>query len=111
MGQVKTKIMDYKVGQTVYDVGINFSTKKASVREQKILYVGEQVLLVTGNDCVWGEKNEITLRFSMKDEFKPERIFESITHTVWTDDRERAYHYAHQMNEIQRMKLSIYKAS
>ncbi|WP_123947043.1 hypothetical protein [Chryseobacterium sp. CBo1] len=102
--------MDYQVGQTVYDVGINFKTKKATVREQKILYVGDQVLFVTGIDCVWGEKNEITLRYSMKDAFKPERIFESTTHTVWTDDRERAYQYAHQMNEIQKMKLSISKA-
>lgn len=101
----------FELGQIVYDVGINFSTKKASVREQKILYVGDQVLFVTGNDCVWGEKNEITLRYSCKDEFKPERIFESVTHTVWTDDRELAYQYAHQMNEIQKMKGQISKAS
>ena len=102
---------NYKVGQTVYDVGINFASKKASVREQKILYIGEQVLLVTGNDAIWGAKSETTLHYTFKDDFHPEKIFSSITHTVWTDDREKAYHYAKQMNEIQEMKTSLSKTA
>lgn len=101
----------YTVGQIVYDVGINFASKKASVREQKILYIGERVLLVTGNDAIWGDKSETTLHYTFKDVFKPEEIFKSTTHTVWTDDREKAYHYAHQMNEIQKMKTSFTKTA
>lgn len=100
----------FEAGQTVYDVGINCLTHKASVRDQKILYVGNLALFVTGIDAVWAHKTETTLLLSAKDGFKPNRVFETNTHTVWTDDRKLAYQYAAQMNEILKMKNNLSKA-
>lgn len=100
----------YTIGQIVYEVGINFSTHKASVRVQKILFIGERSLFVKGNDAVWGNKTETILFYSSKDNFRANDLFSSSTHTVWTDDKERAYHYAKQMNEIQDLKSNILKA-
>lgn len=101
---------NYQLGQTVYEVGIDCISEKVNVREQKILCVGNQSLFVIGVDTIFGGKVETTLRFSAKDDFKAEEAFKSNYHVVWTDDREKAYHYAQQMREIQKMKTQYSKA-
>ncbi|SIS72862.1 hypothetical protein SAMN05421785_102216 [Chryseobacterium gambrini] len=108
---VEFKIMSYKVEQTVYDVGINFSTQEAQVTEQKVLCVGEKALFVSGIDAVWGTKTEGTLYLINKDQFIPEKVFSSNTHSVWTDDKDKAKYYAKQMNDILKLRSQFSKTA
>ena len=101
--------MNYTVEQTVYDVGINLLTLQANITEQKILYVGEKALFVSGPDAIWGSLSEGTLRLSTKDAFDPSKVLSSNFHTVWTDDKQKADQYVKEMNEILKLKSSFSK--
>ncbi|MEE6129125.1 hypothetical protein V2E39_17120 [Chryseobacterium arthrosphaerae] len=98
---------NFKIEQTVYEVGIDLLTLQANITEQKILCVGEKALFVSGPDTMWHTPNEGTLRFSLKDDFDPSKVLSSNYHTVWTDDKQKADKYAATMNDILKLKSSF----
>ncbi|WNI34669.1 hypothetical protein [Chryseobacterium sp. SG20098] len=103
--------MSYIVEQTVYEVGINFLTNCPNVTEQKILYVGGKCLFVSGLDPVWGTESESTLYLSLKESFDPSKVLSSNTHTVWTDNKEKAEQYASEMNNVLNLRSKISKTA
>jgi len=100
----------YKVNQKVYDIGINVLSGNAEISELTILCIGEKALFVKGLDVVWGSDSESTLFFYSKDLFNPGKVFNTNTHTVWTDDQNKAKLYAGKMNEILQLKATTLKA-
>lgn len=103
--------MSYTLGQTVYDIAISCTTNQVVIAEQEILCIGEKALFVNGKDPVWGSITESTLFYFSKDQFKPEQIFNTNTHSVWTDDFEKANHYASQIKKILRLKNNFSKTA
>lgn len=104
-------IMEYTVEQIVYEVGINFITNSPNVTEQKVLCVGGKCLFVSGIDPVWGTESESTLFLSLKESFDPSKVLSSDTHTVWTDNKEKAQQYATKMNDVLNIRSQISKTA
>lgn len=103
--------MEYTIEQTVYEVGINFLTNSPNVKEQKILCVGEKCLFVSGVDPVWGTQSESTLYLSLIESFDPAKVLSTNTHTVWTDNKEKADYYSKEMDKLLTLRSKISKTA
>lgn len=101
---------NFKIGQTVYQVGVNILTQLPEVQEHKVLCVGTRSIYTTGTDVHFHSNSESTFFFSFMDVFKPEELMKAYAYTVWTDDKEKAEEYLSKMLEVVTFKNNLKKA-
>ncbi|HAO29149.1 MAG TPA: hypothetical protein DCQ68_18840 [Chryseobacterium indologenes] len=101
---------NFKIGQTVYEVGVNILSQLPEVQEHKVLCVGTRSIYTTGTDVNFHSNSESTFFFSFMDVFKPEELMKAYAHTVWTDDKEKAEQYCAKMLEVVSFNNNLKKA-
>lgn len=101
---------NFKIGQAVYEVGVNILSQLPEVQEHKILCVGTRSIYASGKDVHFHNNSESTFFFSFMDVFKPEELMKAYAHTVWTDDKEKAEKYCSKMLEIVHFNNNLKKA-
>ncbi|AZA91182.1 Uncharacterised protein [Chryseobacterium nakagawai] len=101
---------NFKIGQIVYQVGVNILSQLPEVQEHKVLCVGTKSIYTTGKDVHFHYNSESTFFFSFMDVFNPDELLNAFAHTVWTDDREKAEKYCSKMLEIVQYKNNLKKA-
>ena len=101
-------ITNYNPSQTVFEIGINILTTECVIEPQKILYVGNELLLVEGKSTEWGQSfGEQTLRFSSKNKLNKEEVFERSTCDLWTDSIEEAQNFKIVIDKILEAKKQL----
>lgn len=101
---------NFKIGQTVYQIGVNILTQLPEIQEHKILCVGTKSIYTTGSDVHFNINSESTFFFSFMDVFHPEELMKAYAHAVWTDSKEKAQQYCLKMLEIVEYKNNLKKA-
>nr|WP_315026015.1 hypothetical protein [uncultured Chryseobacterium sp.] len=100
----------FKIGQTIYEVGVNVLTQLPEIQEHVILCIGSKSIYASGKDVHFHNNSESTFFFSFMDVFNPEELMKAYAHVVWTDDREKAEQYCSKMLEIVQYKNNLKKA-
>ncbi|WP_077417964.1 hypothetical protein [Chryseobacterium sp. JV274] len=100
----------FKIGQKIYEVGINIQSQLPEVQEHIILCVGSKSIYTSGKDVHFHNNSESTFFFSFMDVFKPEELLKAFAHTVWTDNKEKAEQYCSKMLEVVDFKNNLKKA-
>lgn len=100
-----------KIGQTIYEVGVNILTQLPEVQEHVILCVGSKSIYTTGIDVHFHNNSETTFFFSFMNVFNPDQLLKAYTHTVWTDDFVKAEQYLSKMQEIITFRNNLKKSA